>query len=399
MGNTNGATGYTSVSIVTVGPKVQLFTGSKYTSSASITFFVVFNTIVTDFLSHQALVSSALIGPLGSALPPACLQWPNASISLATPNQFALSLLPGSPNCVQPGSTPKEGNYSLYLPEGVSIDSAGNPSEATAPVTVVWLPYQPSVVVSSGLATNKTFSAEPLFIATFSHAVASFNQFVDAIRLASLNVQSLIISQPIATDFTTFNISVVAVVPGTVTLTIPAGITYDPVGNTNLQSNSFSISFATCSDGILNGDETSVDCGGSCPGPCPSCSDGLQNGLETGVDCGGPACAACQCSLCPSAAVRSSVQPAFLGQWALVQPAVSSKPQFARNSFHLYANPFYWYIRYSIFYSELLFLIYNYDFFFNFLFHEFTAGMLIRTPILATEFLHMQFPLHTAPIK
>ena len=45
----------------------------------------------------------------------------------------------------------------------------------------------------------------------------------------------------------------------------------------------------TCSDGIQNGDETGVDCGGSCP-PCdaePTCSDGIQNGDETGVDCGG----------------------------------------------------------------------------------------------------------------
>ncbi|MBK9734071.1 MAG: T9SS type A sorting domain-containing protein [Saprospiraceae bacterium] len=47
----------------------------------------------------------------------------------------------------------------------------------------------------------------------------------------------------------------------------------------------------TCSDGIQNGSETGVDCGGTCVA-CPSCSDGLQNGTETGVDCGG-SCAAC----------------------------------------------------------------------------------------------------------
>ncbi len=49
----------------------------------------------------------------------------------------------------------------------------------------------------------------------------------------------------------------------------------------------------TCTDGIQNGDETGVDCGGSCPNICPTCSDGTQNGNETGVDCGGPDCAAC----------------------------------------------------------------------------------------------------------
>ena len=73
----------------------------------------------------------------------------------------------------------------------------------------------------------------------------------------------------------------------------------------------------TCSDGIQNGDETGVDCGGAlcptCPvpgctdpgahnydptatvddGSCETCSDGIQNGDETGVDCGGALCPTC----------------------------------------------------------------------------------------------------------
>jgi hypothetical protein len=75
----------------------------------------------------------------------------------------------------------------------------------------------------------------------------------------------------------------------------------------------------TCQDEIKNGDETDVDCGGSCD-PCnlgqaclvsadctegtceegvctiivaPSCEDGLQNGDETDVDCGGT-CGPCE---------------------------------------------------------------------------------------------------------
>ncbi|MFC1610731.1 hypothetical protein ACFL6C_07225 [Myxococcota bacterium] len=51
----------------------------------------------------------------------------------------------------------------------------------------------------------------------------------------------------------------------------------------------------SCSDGIQNGDETDVDCGGSCPACAPSCSDGMQNGDETDVDCGG-SCPACEAS-------------------------------------------------------------------------------------------------------
>ncbi len=51
----------------------------------------------------------------------------------------------------------------------------------------------------------------------------------------------------------------------------------------------------TCNDGIQNGNETGIDCGGSCQ-PCSapaSCTDGIQNGQETGIDCGGPTCPAC----------------------------------------------------------------------------------------------------------
>ncbi len=48
----------------------------------------------------------------------------------------------------------------------------------------------------------------------------------------------------------------------------------------------------TCSDGLLNQNEDDVDCGGVCP-PCPSCVDNVQNGQETEIDCGGPECPAC----------------------------------------------------------------------------------------------------------
>ncbi len=74
---------------------------------------------------------------------------------------------------------------------------------------------------------------------------------------------------------------------------------------------------ATCRDGVLNGDETDMDCGGSkcskcdiqksckTPGDCasgvciafqcrtPSCTDKAQNGAETDVDCGGTICDKC----------------------------------------------------------------------------------------------------------
>ncbi len=49
----------------------------------------------------------------------------------------------------------------------------------------------------------------------------------------------------------------------------------------------------TCNDGIQNGNETDVDCGGPDCDACPTCNDGIQNGNETDVDCGGPDCDAC----------------------------------------------------------------------------------------------------------
>ena len=52
----------------------------------------------------------------------------------------------------------------------------------------------------------------------------------------------------------------------------------------------------SCHDGIQNGDETGVDCGGSLCEPCPTCSDNIQNGNETGVDCGGSVCEPCPCN-------------------------------------------------------------------------------------------------------
>ena len=51
----------------------------------------------------------------------------------------------------------------------------------------------------------------------------------------------------------------------------------------------------TCDDGVENGDEEGVDCGGSCD-PCeggPTCDDAEQNGDESDVDCGGGTCDAC----------------------------------------------------------------------------------------------------------
>jgi hypothetical protein len=93
----------------------------------------------------------------------------------------------------------------------------------------------------------------------------------------------------------------------------------------------------SCADGVRNGDETGVDCGGSCAKRCgpgqgcqvgedclgqvcsgavclPSCHDGVKDGAETGIDCGGHACGPCApgagCGLdgdCQSGVCQSNV--------------------------------------------------------------------------------------------
>ncbi len=92
----------------------------------------------------------------------------------------------------------------------------------------------------------------------------------------------------------------------------------------------------TCGDGVQNGDETGIDCGGSC-GPCepgmdctvakdcdsrvcgdagtcrpPSCSDGVRNGQEGDVDCGG-ACPPCANGLTCTLAAQCASKVCTMG--------------------------------------------------------------------------------------
>ncbi len=58
-----------------------------------------------------------------------------------------------------------------------------------------------------------------------------------------------------------------------------------------------SVNTERCEDGVQNGDEEDIDCGGTCPNDCvsrePSCFDRIQNGDEEDVDCGGSCLLAC----------------------------------------------------------------------------------------------------------
>ena len=85
--------------------------------------------------------------------------------------------------------------------------------------------------------------------------------------------------------------------PGVITSTTGClTIQFQSDGSVTYEGWQATISCPTCTDGIQNGNETGIDCGGSeCPA-CPNCFNGIQDGNETGVDCGGSCPEACHCS-------------------------------------------------------------------------------------------------------
>ncbi|MFT4525747.1 MAG: subtilisin family serine protease, partial [Bacteroidia bacterium] len=71
----------------------------------------------------------------------------------------------------------------------------------------------------------------------------------------------------------------------------------------------------TCTDGIQNGDEAGIDCGGSECATCITCSDGIQNGDETGIDCGGSFCAPCNGGGCTYEVIDNGTFETGWGIW------------------------------------------------------------------------------------
>ncbi len=63
-----------------------------------------------------------------------------------------------------------------------------------------------------------------------------------------------------------------------------------------------------CNDGIQNGNETGIDCGGDCL-VCPTCDDGILNGDELATDCGGTDCPDCPPEDCSTFDFNSGVLP------------------------------------------------------------------------------------------
>ena len=91
----------------------------------------------------------------------------------------------------------------------------------------------------------------------------------------------------------------------------------------------------TCNDGIQNGNETGVDCGGDCAA-CPTCDDGIQNGDETGIDCGG-SCAPCNTGGCSYVSVNSNN---FDSGWGIWNDGGSDCRRSSRDAAYAYSGNF-----------------------------------------------------------
>jgi len=108
---------------------------------------------------------------------------------------------------------------------------------------------------------------------------------------------------------------------GSYTVSGPSGTLASGGSFTSSQTTNFCLGGGpapTCTDGIQNGSETGVDCGGSACPACPpnySCTDGIQNGNETGVDCGGPDCSPCGGNGCTYGTINSNTFESNWGIW------------------------------------------------------------------------------------
>jgi len=101
---------------------------------------------------------------------------------------------------------------------------------------------------------------------------------------------------------------------------------YGLYGLNSLTGNGLSLiscnaSTGTCEDGIKNGDETGIDCGGSNCSPCrpvPSCNDGILNGDESDIDCGGSTCPICKniCDTPANFSVKDITNSTATLQWS-----------------------------------------------------------------------------------
>lgn len=170
-----------------------------------------------------------------------------------------------------------------------------------------YLSIDPEITIS-GLNASKTytlkffssFNTETEYITTFvingvSQSITSTNNDTDIVTFSDITPDEnneIIVTVDTPTNYGYLNTLVIRESAGESAPTCTDSVQNGDETGVDCGGSCAACVPAFCSDTVQSGDETGIDCGGSCPTVCPTCSDSIQNGDETGVDCGG-SCSAC----------------------------------------------------------------------------------------------------------
>jgi predicted alpha/beta superfamily hydrolase/GH25 family lysozyme M1 (1,4-beta-N-acetylmuramidase) len=223
------------------------------------------------------------------------------------------------------------GSYQLFHPSQDPVAQANLFLAKLGKLGLYDLPPALDVEVTDGLSSKDIVSAIQAWVATMQSAIgrppiiySSANFWNSSVADSSLSKDPLWVADwdvkcptlPSAWSAWKFwQTTIKGSVPG-----ISGAVDLDIFNGSPLDLAAASGSGPTCSDGVKNGSETDVDCGGTCP-PCglgrhcntgsdcasgvcggnvcvtatggSSCGDGVKNGTETDVDCGGGSCPPC----------------------------------------------------------------------------------------------------------
>ena len=189
------------------------------TNASTINFKVVFNKPVADFLTAQvkpggtAGATAATITPVGSD---------------GTTYNIAVT-----------GMT-RTGTVTVSLPAGVAHDAVGNASEVSTSTdnSVTYDISAPTVTVNQGTSQpDPTNRSTIVFLVTFDEVVTGFATG-DVILSGTAGANAATIT-PVGSDGTTYNVAVTGMTrTGTVSVTVPAGVASDLLGNANVASTS-----------------------------------------------------------------------------------------------------------------------------------------------------------------
>ena len=287
-----GVTGYDvyqdGVLIVTVGNTNYAVNG--LTASTSYAFYVIAKDAAGNQSSASNTINVTTLNPPDTTPPSAPT---NLTASNTTDSTTDLTWNPSSDNVgvtsydvYQNGSfranvagtfyqvtnlTP-DTSYGFYV---IARDAAGNTSLASNTVNVttdVFVDTQnPTAPTLSASNTSETTTSLSWSGATDNVGVTDYDVYQNGGFIANVNGTSYQVTG--LSENTTYSFFVIA---------------NDAAGNSSSASNSVNVTtlaIPTCNDGIQNGDETGVDCGGSfCP-VCPPSDTILNQGyFETGLD-------------------------------------------------------------------------------------------------------------------